>query len=1149
MSSKYKTIQEASQAVVKLGILNSREYNVRYKEDPKLPARPVTFYGKEAYESYGGWHGYSGQNPNLYSYSELKKIVRSKKIKTISDYISHTKKANSGLPRLPFVACHEEWKGWFDFLGIEKKPLYETLEEAVDAAKKLGITAIGWYSSKRHLDPKLPSSLAMYYHDEWINWDTHFNVESPYETWKEAQKAVKELKLENYASFKQNYKRDKKLSWNPNVIYKDVWDDNGGWDGFFGKIMGSITASNFVKSRGVSDLDSYKDLQRNSDFLPEDPVQHYGLVDFSEFLNLKVYGLSEVKEYCKRNGIEKLSHYTQACANQEHLPQTKFIKGYVNKNSIINISTCKFRNVPESYKAWSDLAKVYSNLGRNISRKETLTRNFIQDYLVKNNEPELPAKFFLESHNPAEITTFIESSSKHDSDASAIRIYEEFTNYVFKETCQDEDPDTGELSTLPGFTSKWRAINTVDADDISIVQTPSQSTKPPLPMNYVDDAANFLIPETASSFADIEHIEADWYEVDESIIDRTDPDCVWRKVKVKERSFYQMWSPVRTCGLIVMLRMPFRGQQVCWLDSGEADATVPMLNPNGEVEWVQNDSALVKSHNKHKNPQGFVKRFRNQIERYTDEEGKEATRYIDIVGSNITTNKTSLTIGGYDIAYMHPSIIKWMIKLRDWQSKYNPITELTAWSDVPMENKRAKSVLKAMKAQAFLFRDPSSLEAKKRSLPISKKKLVLPFAWLLYQIQDSNVPLAELSDETLKNRLSEYKSDFSPHALRVSMITAYILDGELPVSIVAKLVGHASLVMTIYYTKTDNHDLYQSLSIADHKVMAQAPARVADMLKNKKISLSSSEFIGHDGKAVPNHYQNLPYASLAFKDFGICPFAGAKCDEGGELIEGSKNKYGPVRAGYLGPSNCFACRFFITGPAFIGGLQTIFDEVSLEARLSGERVEKYRIKQEELEDLKYEAIESNTFFEHEVELNKVRACYLQEVENFDALTSDATLIGIFALRCKELNKNSSAAGGTYQLITSEQNDFLKIEFEESSEFRQLFEICKKAEIYTCANPTLALPKRSLLIDKFASINGLQPSMCLLTEEEQLRVGNQITNIVLARLNGNWDNVDKLISGELFLEELGISCEEIMRPLENKRKYLMDKASRIEVNNV
>ena len=112
-SNKYLTFEEASEAAQKLGIKGSnlaKEYEKRYKEDPKLPSSPVEKYKKD-------------------------------------------------------------WISWTVFLGEEIKEYYETYEEASLAAQKLGIITKEEYGNRYKEDPKLPSSPAHKYKN--IGWNCY----------------------------------------------------------------------------------------------------------------------------------------------------------------------------------------------------------------------------------------------------------------------------------------------------------------------------------------------------------------------------------------------------------------------------------------------------------------------------------------------------------------------------------------------------------------------------------------------------------------------------------------------------------------------------------------------------------------------------------------------------------------------------------------------------------------------------------------------------------------------------------------------------------------------------------------------------------------------------------------------------------------
>ena len=72
-----------------------------------------------------------------------------------------------------------------------------------------------------------------------------------------------------------------------------------------------------------------------------------------------------------------------------------------------------------------------------------------------------------------------------------------------------------------------------------------------------------------------QHAGSDWFEVGPELIDKNDPDCVWRTREVtrkgKKITLYQIWSPVKAMMIFIKLHLPLRSSQVRMLDSGEAD--------------------------------------------------------------------------------------------------------------------------------------------------------------------------------------------------------------------------------------------------------------------------------------------------------------------------------------------------------------------------------------------------------------------------------------------------------------------------------------------------------------------------------------------------------------------------------------------------
>jgi hypothetical protein len=66
---------------------------------------------------------------------------------------------------------------------------------------------------------------------------------------------------------------------------------------------------------------------------------------------------------------------------------------------------------------------------------------------------------------------------------------------------------------------------------------------------------------------------------------------------------------------------------------------------------------------------------------------KDDVRHVSMTGLYINTNKTADRgkeewSKGYTIPWEHPEVLRWLEKLRDWQTKYNPIAAPIPWTVV-----------------------------------------------------------------------------------------------------------------------------------------------------------------------------------------------------------------------------------------------------------------------------------------------------------------------------------------------------------------------------------------------------------------------------------------------------------------------------------
>src|SRR5699024_6380913 len=113
---------------------------------------------------------------------------------------------------------------------------------------------------------------------------------------------------------------------------------------------------------------------------------------------------------------------------------------------------------------------------------------------------------------------------------------------------------------------------------------------------------------------------------------------------------------------------PLRGRQIAYNDSGEADEYIADIDSHGKIVWAENPSlwaGITKN-------QAFVSRMQD-----------------DQLGIYTTTNKTNNNGAGYTIPWIPEDLAYWLVRLRKWQQKYNPITKPSAWSKCKRTNMNA----------------------------------------------------------------------------------------------------------------------------------------------------------------------------------------------------------------------------------------------------------------------------------------------------------------------------------------------------------------------------------------------------------------------------------------------------------------------------
>ena len=922
--------------------------------------------------------------------------------------------------------------------------------------------------------------------------------ESPdlYPTYSEAQAAAQALGIKRQLDYRKSFSEDPRLPSNPQSTYADTgWID---WYDFLGNERPDLyptyaEAQVAAQALCIKNLADYNKRFSEDPRLPSNPQTTYadtGWIDWYDFLG-------------NENPIAALADYPHIWANVDQWLKTQ----------------------------------------TNIQGKRSAIRVFLSGFYQVQELPDEPVHLLLRANPfPTEAyQQFIEAQaeSQKKSYHSAIAA---FFGWLLDEHCTDADAD--ERIVLAEFRNPFQTVLAGFADSLQAYR-PSESTKPPLGYEFILRARNFLVPngeqvlQTRPSLTDLPHLQdffatrADWIYVDESLIDRDDPNCIWREVmadrKMKDKrevvKSYQIWSPVRFVALYTLLRFPLRGQQILWLDSGEADDEIAVLDAeHGGVRWEKNTSPLAGKGSKKRRLQAAVQRGEN-----------------DAPKLYVTTNKTGRKEGGYEVPWIPDDLLYWFLLLRDWQAKYNPLKEPTRWSDIKLRAETNEKILQARGTQCFLFRTDASGQPAFTTTAFTH---TLPA--LLYAIQRSGENLASESPNFKANN-QRYLSPYTPHSLRVSLITAFIADGDAPIHLISKLVGHASLVMTIYYTKLNNDQMRRTMGETEKRAAQIATERHAETVRTQGLQPLRHQLIATDGNRSLLE-SDVPNSACVVFDHGICPMSGAACHIGGEAVVERKveSLYAPVEAGYLGQKNCPRCRFFVTGVPFLGSLVALANELALEIHAESARFQGYAAEVERLEQDWYDACQANQPDTQQSKRKQAGANQQQSAGKLDGLLTDYVAVNHYVQGCLKLINEGEQSGegeNSVRLIAGGDLAEVGVAFEESNtNYHLLAEICQNATIYRSANPSRAVPLIAQAIDRMAENNGLAPAMFRLDDEQKMVVANEMNRILLQRL-GSWEKIDDLFSGDLMLLDIDTHEPELTR-ISTEIKQLLSNPNRV-----
>ncbi|MGB0784311.1 MAG: gamma-mobile-trio integrase GmtZ [Marinomonas sp.] len=612
----------------------------------------------------------------------------------------------------------------------------------------------------------------------------------------------------------------------------------------------------------------------------------------------------------------------------------------------------------------------------------------------------------------------------------------------------------------------------------------------------------------------------DWFEVAPGLIDKSDPDCVWRTREVtrmiqgkgnQKVTIHQIWSPVKAMVIFMKLHLPLRTYQVRMLDSGEADTW-----RYEQGQWVVNtkhDFALGSE----KRPfgKGIFRRIHDTMT------GQYST------GLYINTNKTAdhnkdELERGYIIPWQNGEVLYWLEKLRNWQEKYNPIdspTDCTTLLVKHTSKKKSDKQLESMGEIAFLFRDASA-KGEDKFKPIRDNSLGIFWHKLLLTLENQ---LAEQGD-TLDNgerlklvvdypegtaQAAMFATLFPLHSLRVSLITAYTMDTQLPLPVISKLLaGHTRLLMTIYYNKITPSVMAEKMDEAETQLEGKSKQSVRNFLKDASMEQIQCKMVYHKEDSVQAALVNRNPIGWEERATGICLVGGntvkpdevstlGGCWNGGELIRDAKIAANRIHDSVPhGPENCIRCRWFITEARYLPALNAHFNQLSYKTHQAANLSVEIEGELEALKDEQFFCEEQGKPFTKHSELQALQRRYERQQVEADEYAKDwiacfeliQKIIRVEEARTDDDTKDKLIAVGAEQDVTHA----LKF-VETDSELLHLSLLCDDAEFYPDLQDELrktpAIQKRSMQLSRVLMKKGREPIFLEMDEKQQLITAN------------------------------------------------------------
>lgn len=575
--------------------------------------------------------------------------------------------------------------------------------------------------------------------------------------------------------------------------------------------------------------------------------------------------------------------------------------------------------------------------------------------------------------------------------------------------------------------------------------------------------------------------------------------------------------------LLMQLDLPLRNVQVRRLDSGEGDDR--QYDPESKT-WAMAGGP----HAGHWRRQRAKNPHRGAIREIITETGTIAGFWVN---SNKTQDSASVfdETSGYEIPWQHDEVLENVVAMRRWQERYNPVAGPLPHAEVPpgiFADEPSRAVRALLPDRFYLFRYPQNTGPRGREAPPSYKVFLQFFLDALAELErrlraedpDSPITIITSRDSAGAPR----KAIFTMHGMRSSTLTALHLAG-VPIGILSKLVaGHATILMTLRYTKFEPAHVSEVLNDARSKVQVNARGEFANFLKNAQVAdvMRMTARLSDDGvHQVKSTYDEPSLWSRM--DIGICPNGGTLCKIGGDLLQKRKEKSGHDKSSYKevpgGHRNCVRCRFFVTGLPFLLPLSA--RATAILARIDG-MTKRIAGLGKEVEEAKHERFSVGNCVPDTLrqKILILEETYYSEIELRDQAFADAHATMVLIEKIRAIATSGDAATGSKLPMLVGADGVPQVSFRESTRFELVDAVVQASRWFPSINSAELEAERDEFLNQVLYRNGYVPiTLSPLTEQERRKAADALAELLLVEIGAL--ETQNVIEGRKTLADLGL----------------------------